>query len=63
LEKALDPFFTTKPVGTGAGLGLSISREIVAKHGGSFVLDSTLGKGSRVRISLPFESDNVSSAA
>ena len=53
LEKIFEPFFTTKPVGEGTGLGMSISYEIVKKHGGDILIDSELGKGTTFTISLP----------
>ncbi len=55
LSKIMDPFFTTKPVGQGTGLGLSIVREIIDEHGGRIDVDSVLGKGTEIRISLPIE--------
>lgn len=51
--KAFEPFFTTKAVGDGTGLGLFLSREIVASHGGSLTIDSVVGKGTMVVIALP----------
>lgn len=53
VEKAFEPFFTTKAVGTGTGLGLFLSREIVVAHGGLLSLESTIGRGTAVTISLP----------
>ena len=52
-RRMFDPFFTTKPVGKGTGLGMSIAWDIINKHGGSFDVDSTLGKGTRIRLWLP----------
>jgi len=61
--KAFQPFFTTKAVGTGTGLGLFLSREIVIAHGGLLSLESDIGKGTAVTISLPgLVSDSVSVA-
>jgi two-component system, NtrC family, sensor kinase len=48
-----EPFFSTKPVGDGAGLGLSVSYGIVRDHGGSLEVESTAGRGSLFRIRLP----------
>lgn len=53
VRKAFEPFFTTKAVGTGTGLGLFLSREIVVAHGGLLSLESDIGKGTVVTISLP----------
>jgi signal transduction histidine kinase len=53
VQKAFQPFFTTKALGTGTGLGLFLSREIVVAHGGQLSLESDIGKGTAVTISLP----------
>lgn len=53
LPQILEPFFTTKPAGTGSGLGLSISARIVEQHGGRIEVESTVGTGTVVRIILP----------
>jgi len=49
LEKAMDPFFTTKEVGKGTGLGLAMVYRTVAAHHGQLDIQSTPGKGTRVR--------------
>lgn len=53
VAKAFEPFFTTKAVGDGTGLGLFLSREIVASHGGSLSIDSAVGKGTMIVIAFP----------
>ena len=53
LRHLFEPFFTTKEVGHGTGLGLSISHGIVERHGGSMKIDSKVGQGTTVTVSLP----------
>jgi len=53
VQKAFEPFFTTKAVGKGTGLGLFLSREAVLAHGGSLLLESKIGQGTTVTVSLP----------
>jgi PAS domain S-box-containing protein len=53
LTQALDPFFTTKDVGQGTGLGLPMVFGIVQGHHGFLTIDSTAGRGTRVAIYLP----------
>jgi C4-dicarboxylate-specific signal transduction histidine kinase len=51
--KAFNPFFTTKEVGKGMGLGLSLSYGILSKIHGSIVVESELGKGAEFVIRIP----------
>lgn len=53
LERAFDPFYTTKAVGEGSGLGLSIVRSMVEQVGGKIELESRPGSGTIVSISFP----------
>jgi signal transduction histidine kinase len=53
LQRVFHPFYTTKPVGSGTGLGLFICDGIVRGLGGTIEIESTSGKGTRVRILLP----------
>ena len=53
LEKAVDPFFTTKEVGKGTGLGLSMVYGAVKAHHGQLEIESEPGTGTRVRIRFP----------
>ncbi len=53
--KLFQPFFTTKPVGEGTGLGLSLSHDIITKeHGGTMTVKSEEGKGTTFSIRIPF---------
>jgi signal transduction histidine kinase/ligand-binding sensor domain-containing protein len=53
LDKIFQPFFTTKPAGSGTGLGLSLSYDIVKMHGGELKTDSKEGEGAEFIIRLP----------
>jgi two-component system NtrC family sensor kinase len=53
LDKVMEPFFTTKPVGRGTGLGLSLCFKIVEDHGGMLEINSQVGLGTEVRVLLP----------
>jgi PAS domain S-box-containing protein len=53
LEKALDPFFTTKPVGEGTGLGLSVIYGFTKQSRGHLRIDSKVGQGTTVTLYLP----------
>jgi signal transduction histidine kinase len=52
-----DPFFSTKDVGEGMGLGLAVSHRIIANHGGSLSVKSSLGEWTEFRFNLPLASD------
>ena len=53
LEKIWAPFFTTKPAGKGSGLGLYISRGIIADHNGKMTVDNQKDGGAKFSIELP----------
>ena len=53
LDKVFEPFFSTKGIAHGSGLGLSISYGIIADHGGNIDIESELDKGTTVKISIP----------
>ncbi len=53
LEKVFLPFFTTKDVNEGTGLGLAVVHGIVTSHGGSIDVESQVGQGTRFEIRLP----------
>jgi len=53
LPRLFEAFFTTKDVGEGTGLGLSLSHDIVEKHGGKITASSEVGVGTEFVLSLP----------
>ena len=53
LNRIFEPFFTTKAVGKGTGLGLSICYDIIHKHAGEILVDSTVGVGTTFTVKLP----------
>jgi signal transduction histidine kinase len=59
LHRASEPFFTTKAIGDGTGLGLFLSRQIVSAHGGMLSIESEVEKGTKVLIVLPGCPDDV----
>lgn len=66
LRHACDPFFSEKPAGRQAGLGLARARRLVDLHGGELRVQSTLGQGTTVTIALPewrYEPGKVNKAA
>jgi signal transduction histidine kinase len=55
MERIFDPFFSTKPNGT--GLGLFVSHGIIQGHSGSIEVESAVGKGTTFVIRLPIHSE------
>ena len=53
LKQIFTPFFTTKDVGQGTGLGLAVVHGIITSHGGSIDVKSSVGSGTRFEIRLP----------
>jgi signal transduction histidine kinase len=55
LQRAFEPFYTTKAPGRGTGLGLAIVDHIVRAHAGRIVVETTPGQGTTMRVHLPLE--------
>ncbi len=63
LARAMEPFYTTKGIGKGTGLGLPMVHGLAAQSGGQFVLRSTLGIGTTAELWLPVAAVGVDPAA
>jgi PAS domain S-box-containing protein len=60
LSRAIEPFFSTKGVGQGTGLGLSMAHGLATQLGGALTIESQLGKGTQVSIWLPVTEEGPS---
>lgn len=60
LSKVFDPFYTTKDIGKGSGLGLSVSQGIIKNHGGCIKVESEIGQGTTFTIYLPYSGQEES---
>jgi len=59
LRRAVEPFYSTKGVGKGTGLGLSMVHGLAAQSGGSLILSSTPGAGTRAEVWLPMANEQA----
>lgn len=62
MSKIYDPFYTTKPIGSGIGLGLAISYQIIKTHEGSLHCLSEAGKGTEFIVEIPLKSKDIQQA-
>lgn len=62
LAKAIEPFYTTKGIGQGTGLGLSMVHGLVGQLGGGMAIDSILGKGTIITLWLPLAKGSAAAA-
>lgn len=58
-KRAIEPFYSTKGLGRGTGLGLSMAHGLAAQLGGALTIDSTPGKGTAICMWLPASGENV----
>ena len=63
LERIFEPFYSTKPVGKGSGMGLAVVHGIVHEHGGHVLVDTFAGQGTAFRILLPPTEGTVAASA
>jgi len=59
MARIFDPFYTTKPIGMGMGLGLAICHRIIVSLGGEIRIESEVAKGTRVTVLLPPHTESV----
>ncbi|QUJ76130.1 response regulator [Sulfitobacter albidus] len=62
-QQVFDPFYTTKPVGSGSGLGLSMVLGFARQSGGTLTLESTPGQGTTLILTLPAAPDDAKHSA
>jgi len=53
LERVFEPYFTTKNIGEGTGIGMAVAHGIIERHGGAIIVDSKPGRGTTITILLP----------
>ena len=64
LQQIFNPFFTTKPVGKGTGMGMGISYQIVTeRHGGQLLCNTAPGAGTTFTIQIPSRQTSLPEAA
>jgi signal transduction histidine kinase len=57
MNEIFKPFFTTKPIGEGTGLGLHICRQVIERVNGSIEVESVINKGTKFVVRLPVQSE------
>lgn len=62
LDRVFDPFFTTKKPGSGTGMGLAISYNIIRSHGGDIIVESERGRGTKFTVTFPQSGPPMGSA-
>lgn len=62
-RRAIEPFYSTKGVGQGTGLGLSMAHGLASQLGGALTIESTVGAGSTIALWLPVSADTAVRAA
>ena len=58
IENVFDPFYSTKPIGEGYGIGLFICQQIIEAHGGMIKVISAIDEGTEIIVKLPFIENN-----
>jgi len=63
MDKIFDPYFTTKEIGKGTGMGLSILHGIIKSYGGAITVESTVGQGTTFHVYFPVVHDEAKESA